>query len=343
MTGVVDPDGPVRLLENGAWYTVDHPSAVGGVRRAAVTAALRLGMDDSRAAEAGLVVSELAMNQSRHANSGSVLLRVRRDDRAAALEVLAVDAGPGMRDVAAAMRDGVSSGGTLGIGLGTLPRLTTAWDAWSAPAQGTVIAASFAAPGGAPSLAGATGITRAMTGQTVCGDAHAFRDDDGVRTMLVADGLGHGPLAAAASQAAVRAFLDAPLDGPAVLLRQVHRGLGGTRGAAVAVAQLRGATLIHAGLGNIAGTVHGERTRSLVSQPGIAGSHAPSLQETVLPVSPGDVVTMFSDGLTPKADLRSYAGLSRRAPLVVAGVLMRDLAVRRDDACVAVLTVGAAG
>ncbi|WP_418275682.1 ATP-binding SpoIIE family protein phosphatase [Isoptericola jiangsuensis] len=339
MTGVVDPEEPGRVLENGAWYTLDHPSAVGGVRRAAAVSALHLGFGESRAAEIGLVVSELATNQTRHAGGGSVLIRVQRSASAAALEVLAVDGGPGMRDVTAAMRDGVSSRGTLGIGLGTLPRLTTAWDAWSSPGLGTVVAASFSSPGGAPGLDRTTGITRAMTGQQVCGDAHAERDDDGVRTLMVADGLGHGPLAAAASQAAVRTFLDAPLDTPATILRHVHRALGGTRGAAVAIAQLRGSTLHHAGLGNIAGTLHGARSRSLLSQPGIAGSHAPSLQETALPVSPGDVVTLFSDGLTNRVDLGAYPGLATHVPLVVAGVLMRDLAVRPDDACVAVLPV----
>jgi anti-sigma regulatory factor (Ser/Thr protein kinase) len=342
MTGVVDPEEPLRLLEKGAWYTVDHSSAVGGVRRAATSSALRLGLGESRAAEVGLVVSELATNQTRHAGGGSVLLRVRRTSSAAALEVLAVDGGPGMRDVTAAMRDGVSTGGTLGIGLGTLPRLASAWDAWSSPGLGTVIAAAFTAHDDAPDLTQATGIARAMTGQHVCGDAHAAREDDGVRTIMVADGLGHGPLAATASRAAVQAFLDAPPSRPVPLLQAVHRALAGTRGAAVAVAQLRGTTLLHAGVGNIAGALHGERTRSLLSQPGIAGSHAPTLHETVLPAAPGDVVTLFSDGLTTQVKLATYPGLARRAPLVVAGVLMRDLAVRRDDACVSVLPVGEA-
>jgi anti-sigma regulatory factor (Ser/Thr protein kinase) len=334
-----DVDERRSIVEDGVWYTVDHPSAVGRVRRAATTAARDLGFGEDREAEVGLVVSELAANQSRHAGSGSVLVRVRRTGDQAALEVLAVDSGPGMRDITAAMRDGVSTQGTLGIGLGTLPRLTSSWDAWTAPGQGTVIAVTFAGPGAVPDLAQPTGVTRPMTGQDACGDAFAVRHDDGVASLLVADGLGHGPLAATASSAAVRAFLDAPQGSPVALLERVHRALPGTRGAAVSVAQVSGGVLRHAGLGNIAGTVHGARTRGLVSHPGIAGVPGRSLRETTYPVERGDVVVLHSDGLTNRWSLADYPGLAARSPLVVSGVLLRDHAVRRDDSCVAVLPV----
>lgn len=337
MTGVVDPESPLSVLDNGAWYTIDHPSAVGGVRRAASSTALRLGMSDSRAAEIGLVVSELATNQVRHAGSGSVLLRVQRAGGDAALEILAVDGGPGMRDVAAAMRDGVSSRGTLGIGLGTLVRLPTAWDAWSAPGAGTVVSATFAASGGASPATVPTGVTRAMTGQTVCGDAWSSREDDGVTTLLVSDGLGHGPLAATASRSAVRAFLDGPAGSPRDILSRVHGALRGTRGAAVAVVQRTGDTLRHAGIGNVAGTLHGTRSRSLLSSPGIAGSHSSSVHETSYVLEPHDVVTLSSDGLTDRVSMAGYPGLATRTPLVIAGVLLRDFGLRRDDACIAVL------
>lgn len=327
------------IVEDGTWYAVDHPSAVGRVRRAASTAARDLGLSESRAAEIGLVASELAENQCRHAGSGSVLVRVRRTGDRAVLETLAVDSGPGMRDINAAMEDGVSTRGTLGIGLGTLPRLTSAWDAWTAPGQGTVIAATFFGPGARDGLAQPTGVTRPMTGQESCGDAFAVRYDDGVPSLLVADGLGHGPLAAIASSAAVRAFLDAPSGPPVALLGRVHAALSGTRGAAVSIAQVNRGVLHHAGIGNISGTVHGDRARGLVSHPGIAGVPGRPLRETTYPVERGDVVVLHSDGLTNRWSLKDYPGLAARSPLVIAGVVHRDFAVRPDDSCVAVLPV----
>lgn len=340
MTAASGIDERRSMVENGTWYTVDHPSAVGRVRRAASTVARDLGFGEDRAAKIGIVISELATNQCRHAGSGNVLVRVRRTGDQAQLETLAVDSGPGMRDIMAAMRDGVSSRGTLGIGLGTLPRLASSWDAWTAPGQGTVIAATFTEHGAASSSAQPTGVTRAMTGQDSCGDAFAVRYDDGVPTLMVADGLGHGALAAAASGAAVRAFLDAPSGPPVALLERVHRALPGTRGAAVSVAQVSSSGVLHhAGLGNISGTVHGERTRGLVSHPGIAGVPGRPLRETTYPVERGDIVVLHSDGLTNRWSLADYPGLASRSPLVISGVLHRDNAVRPDDSCVAVLPV----
>ena len=48
---------------------------------------------------------------------------------------------------------------------------------------------------------------------------------------------------------------------------------------------------------------------------------------------------MHSDGLTDKWDLGRYPGLLVRSPLVVAATLLRDAAVRRDDASVLVCRV----
>lgn len=337
-------DPVVAAAEDLEWFTVEHVSAVGTVRRAAAALADRVGFGESRAAEVALVASEIATNQVKHAGGGAVLLRRRRTETEAAVELLAVDEGPGMRDVTAAMRDGTSSSGTLGIGLGTLPRLASAWDVHSAPGQGTVVAAAFGAtPAPLPWVAGPTGVTRPMTGQTACGDAFAVRDDDGVLSVLVSDGLGHGPLAALASQEAVRTFLAAPAGPPARLLEAVHRALVGTRGAAVSVVQPVGGVLRYAGLGNIAGAqLGGDRPRGLVSHPGIAGSGSPTVRETTYPVE-GGVVVLHSDGVTSRMQPDRYPGLLAHCPLVVAGVLLRDYGVRRDDACVVVLPLHGAG
>jgi anti-sigma regulatory factor (Ser/Thr protein kinase) len=340
MVPVSSEAAEIAAAEDLEWITVDHVSAVGSARRAASALTLRLGLGEVRSHQVGLVVSELAGNQIKHAGSGSLLLRARRTDAGdAAVEVLAVDSGPGMRDVAAAMRDGVSSSGTLGIGLGTLPRVASSWDVYSAPGDGTVVAATFAATrDGVPWAAGPTGVTRAMTGQQVCGDSIAVRSDGGVVSVLLADGLGHGPLAAAASREAVRTFLRAPAGPPAALLAAVRRALVGTRGAAVSVAQPVGDHVRYAGLGNIAAFQRGPgRARGLLGQPGIAGSGSQPLREAVYPAERPGVLVLHSDGLTDRMNLDGHPGLLTRTPLVIAGVLLRDYGVRRDDASVVVV------
>lgn len=330
-------------VEDVAWLTADHVSAAGAARRAAAALAERVGMGPVRVGEIGLAVTELAANLVKHAGAGAVLLRLRHGAAGPVVEVVTVDSGPGIADVEAAVADGTSSAGTLGIGLGAVVRLASSWDVWTRPGAGTVLTAAFAAEAGAPvPVPAAVGITRPMTGQEVCGDAYAIREDDGVRTLLLADGLGHGPLAAVASTEAVRAFRAAPAGGPADLLRAVHRALAGTRGAAVAVARLDSDEVRYAGVGNIAGVVDDGRVRrAMISHPGIVGAQARTIREAAYPLPRGAVVVMHSDGLTERQSLEPYPGLLGRAPLVTAAVLLRDFGVRRDDASVVVARAGA--
>jgi anti-sigma regulatory factor (Ser/Thr protein kinase) len=325
-------------VEDVTWLTADHVSASGTARRAATALAARVGMREERVNEIALVVTELTANLVKHAGSGSILLRLRHGAAGPVVEVVSVDAGPGIADVAAAMQDGVSTAGTLGIGLGSVARLASAWDIWSRPDAGAVITASFGADRAAgPPAPVAVGVTRPMAGQDVCGDAYAIREDDGVLSVLLADGLGHGPLAAVASTEAVRAFRGAPAGGPVPLLTAVHRALHGTRGAAVAVARLEAGQVRYAGVGNIAGVVvdAGSR-RVMISHPGIVGAQARTIRETAYPLPAGAAVVMHSDGLTERQSLDAYPGLLSRSALVTACVLLRDFGVRRDDASVVV-------
>ncbi len=176
--------GPVVVdCEDVAWFrdAAEMPSAARG---AAATLARRIGLDGYRSSEVALAVSEAATNLRRHARDGALLLRVLRTPDRAGVEFVTVDTGPGIADVEAALSDGVSSAGTLGIGLGAVARLADAFDIHSLPGKGTVMAAQFWAreagggpTGGMPSVA--SGLTRPISGETSCGDAWAVRIDEG--------------------------------------------------------------------------------------------------------------------------------------------------------------------
>ncbi len=333
-------------VEDVAWVRLDEPSAVGGARRAAEGLAEQLGAAGARPAEIGIAVTEIASNVQRHAGGGAVLLRAVRGGDAAEIEVVAVDSGPGIADLGAARRDGSSTAGTLGIGLGAIERIARSVEIATTPGRGTVLVARFdllrRPPGAAePRPVDAAGITRALAGEDVCGDAYATRRTGSTLTLMVADGSGHGPLAALASSAAVRTFLDPDRAGeaPADVLRRVHGALGGTRGAAVAVAEIEPAagTLRYAGIGNIAGAVvHDGVKRSMVSLGGVAGYRNPSIRTFSYACPPGAAVVMHSDGVRSRWSAEEVRGLAGRPPLLLAASLLRDAGIRHDDACVLV-------
>lgn len=339
--------------EDVAWFR-DGASLAVAARGAAAALARRLGLSSHRSAEVALAVTEAATNVQRHAVDGALLLRVVRSGDEAGVEFLTVDSGPGMPDIAAALADGMSSAGTLGIGLGAVSRLADHFDLHSIPGRGTVMAAQFwprAADGRAavtaPGASFAAGVTRPISGETVCGDAWAVRTavpgDGGDRPavlLMLCDGLGHGPLAARASQAAVKAFHTTRDLSPEGVLNAVHRALQGTRGGAVAVARIEPAAgrLLYCGIGNVSGFLVGDDgRRALLSAPGIVGAHMRRLRTFEEPLPARGALVMHSDGLTERWDQRSLPGLLHHSSLVMAGHLLREAGVRRDDASVVVL------
>ncbi|NEE44693.1 anti-sigma regulatory factor, partial [Streptomyces sp. SID8455] len=120
---------PLGVLdcEDIAWFRAD-PEMPSAARGAAATLARRIGLEGYRASEVALAVTEAATNLQRHATDGALLLRVLRTPDRAGVEFVTVDTGPGMADVDAALADGTSTAGTLGIGLGAVARLADVFD-----------------------------------------------------------------------------------------------------------------------------------------------------------------------------------------------------------------------
>ena len=321
------------------WFRIDDESAIGAARRAVSRLAAQIGLSTSRAGEAAIVVTEVATNLHRHADNGSLQIRVVRSADRAGLGVVAVDSGPGMPDSRQSRRDGHSTGGTLGIGIGAIERLASWSEIASTPGAGTVVALEIW-EGGAPVRPTGACLTRPMTGELVSGDAISIRYLDDRVVVLAVDGLGHGPLAAKAADVAVRVFEDLRLESPAIAVSTLHRALQSTRGAAIAIADIdANAKVRYAGIGNISGWIidnQGGR-RGMVSMPGIAGHQLRRIQEMDYVVTLRSRVVLHSDGLTEKWS--PTPALLSRDPIVGAAVLMRDAGIRHDDASVAVVEV----
>ena len=319
------------------WLRVEDASAVAACRKAVQTMAERLRFPAARIGQLALAVTEAASNLHKHAEQGSLLLCVNRDGPQPGIDLVTIDAGPGVRDVTAALRDGHSTAGTLGIGLGAIQRLADFADLYSRPGHGTSLVARFCAspPVSQPRWAG---LIRPITGETECGDAYGVVLADDTVTAVLCDGLGHGPLAAAAAAAGVAAVLDDPAGEPAALLERAHRRMSGTRGGAVGVVQVGGQLARFAGLGNVAASIVSDGQRkSMISIPGIAGVQARTIRQYEYDVPPGSAVIMHSDGVSSRWEAAALPALEARDPLLIAAVLLAEAGVHRDDAGVLVL------
>jgi hypothetical protein len=248
-----------------------------------------------------------------------------------------------MSDVARCLADGYSTAGSPGTGLGAISRLATTFEIYSRPGAGTVLVARLWAGRPAEAEGGgaeAGAVCLPKRGEEVSGDAWGVARDGDRAALIVADGLGHGPLAAEAARAAVKVFAESAALPPADVLRAAHGALRSTRGAAVAIAEVDFAAraVRYAGVGNVSGAIlAGGRTRQMVSHNGTLGLEARRVQEFVYPFPPGARLVMHSDGLATHWRADAYPGLWHRNPSLVAGVLYRDFTRGRDDVTVAVL------
>jgi anti-sigma regulatory factor (Ser/Thr protein kinase) len=329
-------------MSRSTQVVIRDASHAGELRRRASELARSLKLNETQAGRIGIVATELATNIVKHAREGQILMRELRAGGATGLELLAVDKGPGMADVSRCLEDGYSTAGSPGTGLGAIARLSNVFDIYAqAGAGAAVLAQVWQQEDFTPAeLVDLGAVCVPAPYETACGDNWAITCTDFGCKVFVADGLGHGPLAAQASDEAVAGFLKAKEGGPAELLQRLHGPLRATRGASVAVAELMvpERQALYAGVGNISGVIIADGgTRSMVSHNGTLGHEVYRMQTFVYPWQPHSLVVMHSDGLQSRWRLDNYPGLVRRHPSLIAGILYRDYQRGRDDATVVVV------
>jgi len=325
-------------------------SQAGEARRIAIALASRLGFNETERGKVGIVVTEVANNLVRHAVDGKLLLQPLTRNNIEGIEILALDKGPGMSNISECLRDGFSTAGTPGTGLGAISRLSAFFDIYSVANVGTACLAQLWAsplPTSQPDSHLESGVVcLPKTGEEISGDAWAIDQDSGRSLVLVADGLGHGPQAAQASREAVRIFQANLGRSPKEIVEAAHAALRSTRGAALAIAEVdvERLTVRFAGVGNISGTIFSPlKSNSMVSYNGTVGHEVRKIQEFVYQWPKGGLLVMHSDGLGTQWRLDRYPGLTAKHPSLMAGVLYRDFNRGRDDVTVLVAREGEIG
>lgn len=334
---------------------------VGAARRGVRRFASQLGFSDDRLEEIAIVVQEIGTNAVRYATGGGCLHWAETPGEEPGLELFYVDKGPGVYDLDRALRDGVSSGGSLGTGFGAMRRLLDEFDAYSTVkgttrrlttqrrmTYGTALLGRkwVAPPTTEEQRERARRVTRRVgcwsrprPGEETNGDAYFIKEHDGETLLAVVDGLGHGRGAREAAQVALdtlEQWEGEPLD---ELILGTHDALRTTRGAvmgAVVLDHERG-TFNYAGVGNVEVRVLGasEPARPIPSN-GTLGARLPPVRVWPHRWVEGMTIVMATDGLSATWDIVNYPGLLARSPQLLAGVLLRDYGRNSDDATVLV-------
>jgi anti-sigma regulatory factor (Ser/Thr protein kinase) len=321
---------------------VTESTQIAQARRAVAALAVRQGFTEEDAGRAALVAMEICSNLVKHGHGGELIAQPLERGDSRGLGLIGLDKGPGIDDLAKCLRDGFSTGGSPGTGLGAIRRMSQLFDIYSLPGHGTAVVAQLWRGGHAPTTPpieiGAIVVPK--PNEVECGDTWCYVERAGGVLVMGVDGLGHGLGAAQAASMACNVFMTEKTRAPAAVLERIHANLRTTRGAAAIVMEIDWdrRQLLAAGIGNlVAAIIEGSTAKRIPSFNGIVGHATPRIRELSYPITPAATVVFHSDGLTASWQPERYPGLMQHPCATIAGVLYRDCRRGRDDSLVVAL------
>jgi negative regulator of sigma-B (phosphoserine phosphatase) len=175
---------------------------------------------------------------------------------------------------------------------------------------------------------------RPFPGETVSGDAVVVRSlEDGIFVAIV-DVLGHGPEANKLTHE-IDAYLSRyGSSDVAGVMQNLHQHLKGTRGAAAGLCAINtlSGRAAYVGIGNTAIRHFGETETRLVSQDGVVGQNMRTPLLQTLQLEAGDVLVLYSDGVSDRFSADNYPGVLRHTAKEVAKNIVQRFGKDHDDA-----------
>jgi serine phosphatase RsbU (regulator of sigma subunit) len=188
-------------------------------------------------------------------------------------------------------------------------------------------------------LLGHSSLIRPCRGEQLSGDAVVIQPLDQGLFVAIVDVLGHGPEAHELTQVINTYLARYGTSDVSGLMTRLHQHLKGTRGAAVGLCAIDAATgrIDYAGIGNTAMRRFGKAETRLVSQDGVLGQNMRTPRPQTLQLEPGDLIVLYTDGVSNRFTADDYPGVLHHAPKEVASNIIQRFGKDYDDAaCIAV-------
>jgi anti-sigma regulatory factor (Ser/Thr protein kinase) len=328
-------------------YPVVDRSYVSIIKRDVRALARQMDFPLNKIGELDIIIAELSSNLVKYAQAGELLVRAVPGAGLPGIEIISADTGPGMTDISRMMVDGVSTGGSLGQGLGAIGRLADLFQLYSLPGRLTIglvrVYKNEPAPVQVAPRATVQALLVSKVDQTPCGDGFYYKLTTTALRMFLGDGLGHGTAAHQAVEQATRVMTRQHENSPAGWLTAIHRAAVGTRGlvGTAAVFDFVSRKWTVCGVGNIRTQLYGQNfTRSYAAQNGILGYNLPrTLYEQELPYEPGQCLVMASDGIQSRWSPARYPNAIRYDPMVLAAAIYKEYGRQNDDMSTAIARI----
>lgn len=129
----------MKLVLNKDKMQIEKEQDVVPFRNRVKEQAVKIGMSLVNQTKLITAASELVRNMLKYAGGGFVLIEVITQGRDNGIRLTFTDRGPGIKDIAMAMKDGFSTGKSLGLGLPGAKRLVNEFDIKSVAGEGTTV------------------------------------------------------------------------------------------------------------------------------------------------------------------------------------------------------------
>lgn len=132
---ILDPEG----ADTRHQISISGPQDIVSARQQGRILTQQLGCSATQATLVATAISELARNIILYAEHGEITLQRIENDSKVGLQIIAIDEGPGIPNIARAMMNGFSTSGGLGLGLSGLKHIADSFDIDSKPGQGVCV------------------------------------------------------------------------------------------------------------------------------------------------------------------------------------------------------------
>jgi anti-sigma regulatory factor (Ser/Thr protein kinase) len=333
-----------------------------------------VGLSEHDCNKVATAVSELARNILKYAGTGEIeITKIEREGRAG-VEVKARDQGPGIADIQTALQDHFSTSGTLGLGLPGIKRMMDEFEIESESGRGTQVTCRKWKPRASGRVSSrlmqavsrqarqsttnpisekllkitldndlkgldCAYYVRPCRGEFVSGDAVVLDQRVGLVLLGIIDALGHGSEANKVALRAKSVVRNSWTSDVVATISAVHESLKGTIGAAagIAVPETETGLMSYAAAGNTVCRIIGSRSSRCLVTPGTLGARIRSPQLCQFRLGDGDLVLLYTDGVTDRFELEDYPQMQVSSASNVAKTIVERFGRRHDDASCVVM------
>lgn len=347
VSDIFDSASDCKLLFNSA---TQNDSSLILLRSKLSAITQRLGISELKQENMLLVASELVSNNVKHAGGRGMVQLWQQPGRI--LDMLSLDFGPGITNLASAEEDGYSTASTLGKGLGAIRRLSDESYIYTQQVRpdrpnrwsGTVVLTRFHLDKENKEVKSGFKFglfSRSLSDERYNGDRIYLQRAGKMLRWLHLDGLGHGEEAQAATADLATHLVS--YESPETIMEMVDRQLVNTRGA-VAIAgeiDLAKCSLHLSGVGDMHAHLYDhEQVQHIAFAPGILGREHRTATMLQADFGKKFVIVTASDGIRRNWDAANFAGLFNQHPQLIAYTLGNIMGRISDDQSICVCTIG---